>query len=144
MTEENAWTSNPLLQKWLARQQAGFEEWAQETGGGWDFSVDSLDRLEDLIRSRYSSIREIEAAEETPFVQVAFWYFGEVFCRCHGLVWQQRPGGDPEDKPFVIGPGDGGLDEDDERPATNPDGEIPALFLRGEDNHLRDALEGWL
>ncbi|AJC53129.1 hypothetical protein GZL_00523 [Streptomyces sp. 769] len=31
-----------------------------------------------------------------------------LFCRRHGLVWQQRPGGDPDDKPFVIDPGDGG------------------------------------
>ncbi|MFD8544699.1 hypothetical protein [Streptomyces sp. NPDC059649] len=105
--------------------------------------MDSLDRLENLIRSRYSSIREIEAAEETTFVQVAYWYFG-VFCNCHGLEWQQRPGGHPDDKPFVIQPGGGGVDEDEERAATSPDGEIPALFVRGEDHHLRDALKGWL
>ncbi|UJB46000.1 hypothetical protein [Streptomyces sp. A1-5] len=144
LSEENAWTSGSLWQEWLARQKAGFEGWSQETGGGWDFSMASLDRLEDLIRSRYSSIREIEAAEQTPFAQAAYWYFGEVFCRCHRLVRQQRPGGDPDDKPFVIDPGDGGTAEDDERAATSPDVEIPALFPRGEDNHLRDALAGWL
>ncbi len=38
-----------------------------------------------------------------PCIQAAYRYFGQVFRNCHGLVWQQRPGGDPDDKPFVIG-----------------------------------------
>ncbi|MFE4017077.1 hypothetical protein ACFXPZ_06590 [Streptomyces sp. NPDC059101] len=59
MSEENAWTSSSLLQEWPGRQKAGFEGWSQETGGGWGFSMASLDRLEDLIRSRYSSISNV-------------------------------------------------------------------------------------
>jgi hypothetical protein len=146
-SDENEWTANPRLKEWTAARQAAFEEWAAETGGEWDFTMESVDRLEALIRDRFASSSEVEAAQDTPFVQGAYWYLGEVFVRVHQLEWQQRPGGAPDDLPFVIQRGgSGGIGEDDEEELAvlSPDIEIPALFLRGDDNHLRDALEGWL
>ena len=144
MTGNESWTANATLVNWLAAQKDAFAAWEAEVGGVWDFTMDSLDRLEEAIRDRFTSYEEIQDAEDSPFVQVAYWYFGEVFVRNHAMVWQRRPTNDPSDRPFIIGPGDDGLDEDDDRPTTAPDTEIPALFLRDPDNHLRDALEGWL
>lgn len=146
-SEENEWTTNPRLKEWTAARQTSFEQWASETGGGWDFTIESVDRLEALIRDRFTSSGDVEAAQGTEFVQGAYWYLGEVFVRVHGLQWQQRPGNDPEDLPFVIqAGGSGGISEDDENELAvlSPDIEVPALFLRDEHNHLRDALEGWL
>ncbi|MEV5880330.1 hypothetical protein AB0L75_40310 [Streptomyces sp. NPDC052101] len=147
--DENEWTGNPLLKQWLSERQDAFELWAAQAGGSWDFTMESVDRLEALIRSLFSSSGEIEAAQDTAFVQGAHWYLGEVFARAHGMEWQQRPGGDPEDLPFVIqAGGTGGIGADDEGEEEElavlcPADEIEALFLRDDDNHLRDALEGW-
>lgn len=148
-SEHEEWTGNPLLTQWLAERQGAFEQWAAEAGGGWDFTMESVDRLERLIRSLFTSAEEVRAAENSAFVQGACWYLGEVFARAHGMEWQQRPGGDSEDLPFVIQPGGtGGIGVDDEGEeeelaVLSPQDEIPALFLRDDDNHLRDALEGW-
>jgi hypothetical protein len=148
-SEKNEWTGNPRLRHWLAVHRAVFCTWGEETGGGWNFRMESLDRLEQAIRSRYSSYEEVKAAEaaDEPWLQVAYWYLGEVFVRSHGFEWQQRPGDAPDDKPFVIqAGGTGGIDEEEgeELAACNPDVEVPALFLRGEDFHLRDVLADWL
>lgn len=94
-SDENEWTANPRLKEWTAARQAAFEEWAAETGGEWDFTMESVDRLEALIRDRFASSSEVEAAQDTPFVQGAYWYLGEVFVRVHQLEWQQRPGAPP-------------------------------------------------
>ncbi len=83
---ENQWTGNPLLEQWLTARKAGFSGLAAETGGGWDFSMESsLDRLEDLIHDRFSSSVEVAAAEDTALAQGTYWYLGKVFVRAHDL-----------------------------------------------------------
>jgi hypothetical protein len=70
-----------VLASWLAARNGGFHEWTAQFGGGleWDFSIDSLDTLETLIRRRASGPEELlEGKSNADFVEGAGWYFGEV------------------------------------------------------------------
>ncbi|MFJ8674313.1 hypothetical protein [Streptomyces sp. NPDC093589] len=71
------------LADWLEARAAGFEEWSQETGQAksWDFTPQSLDALEELVRGRYGSEEDINAERDGLFVQGAVWYLGEVIRR---------------------------------------------------------------
>lgn len=81
------------LQAWLGERANGFGAWAEETGlsGRWDFIPESLDVLEDLVRSRYGSEADVHADRMDPFLQGAIWYVGETACRTKGLVWHYWP-----------------------------------------------------
>ncbi|MEU9112512.1 hypothetical protein AB0D04_12115 [Streptomyces sp. NPDC048483] len=146
------------LEVWLADRSAGFEEWARETGrpDRWDFGPESLDALEELVRSRYTGEKEIGAAIRGPFLQGAAWYIGEVVCRTKGDVWKFEPfavGGGP--LPALFGPdGSGTIDEpcagppgDDDEAVVYPTGLLRGLFSTHDELddpievHLSDAWE---
>lgn len=156
-SDEQDWADNPRLNAWLAKQEAAFPEWVKQTGQEWDFTPESLDRLEDLVRRMFSTWEEAKAAEDDPILSVAAWYLGEVQNRHYGTVWQCRPyppqGPLQDNTPFVIVPEEprdeyDERDEDEEelyrdedyRPACDPADEIRALFVRGPENRLRDVL----
>jgi hypothetical protein len=145
------WTDNPRLNTWLAAQQQAFADWSQETGQPWDFTVDSLDRLEQFLRERFAGWDDLLVAEEAeqPAVMVPGWYLGEVLNRNYGTVWHRNPveptHPDQPRTPFVQLPEDPGAeyedkDEDDIPPVCNPFTEIRGLFVRGPGEHLRDAV----
>ncbi|MFJ9410460.1 hypothetical protein [Streptomyces sp. NPDC101393] len=71
------------LADWLRARAAGFEEWSRETGQAesWDFSPESVDVLEEVVRGRYGSEEEIKVERDGLFVQGAVWYLGEVIRR---------------------------------------------------------------
>ncbi|MEU3988095.1 hypothetical protein [Streptomyces platensis] len=46
-------SDNSVLTAWLTIHHTEFPAWAEQAPGAWDFSLDSLVRLEDLIRGRY-------------------------------------------------------------------------------------------
>ncbi|MBT2510817.1 hypothetical protein J7I98_34370 [Streptomyces sp. ISL-98] len=96
-----AWADNPRLNAWLATQQAAFPQWAADHGGGWDFSPESLGRLEKLIRSRFTTWEEADQARDTVLMSVATWYLGEVQVRHCGASWRCVP--DEPDEPPVAG-----------------------------------------
>jgi hypothetical protein len=161
-SEEQDWVDNPRLNAWLARQEAAFPTWAGQTGQEWDFTPGSLNQLEDLLRRRFSTWEEVNAAQEDPIVTVPAWYVGEVQNRHYGTVWHcdpQPPENHPDQDgtPFVLMPEEprdeyeeyeeyerqknGELYEDEDyRPGSNPFVEIRALFVRGPDNKLHDVL----
>ncbi|MFJ9848258.1 hypothetical protein [Streptomyces sp. NPDC101150] len=145
------------LAVWLADRRAGFEEWARETGrpDRWDFSPESLDALEALVRSRHTGGEEIGAARRGPFLQGAAWYIGEVVCRAKGARWKFEP--------FAVGGGalpalfgaeeSGTVDEpfagppkDDDEAVVYPVGILRGLFTTRDEldnpieTHLRDAV----
>ncbi|MFH8573194.1 hypothetical protein [Streptomyces sp. NPDC017993] len=84
---------NPVLEKWLEQQRTGFPAWAKERAGRrpWDFTVDSLPRLEALIRDAFDSPAQARKVMDTPLVAVAAWYLGEVHNRAFGTQWQLHP-----------------------------------------------------
>ncbi|MFJ5597414.1 hypothetical protein ACIP95_05715 [Micromonospora parva] len=149
-SEEQEWADNPRLNAWLAKQEAAFPGWAQQSGHAWDFTPGSLDQLEDLLRRQFSTWEEVSAAQEDPIVAVSAWYLGEVQNRHYGTVWHCNPQlpvnhPDQDGTPFVLMPEDprDEYEEDDDeryRPGNNPFVEIRALFVRGPENRLRDVL----
>ena len=143
------WADNPRLNTWLAAQRKAFPDWARETGQAWDFTVDSLDRLEQLLRERFAGRDDVVAAEEAghPAVMVPGWYLGEVLNRNYGTVWHRNPveptHPDQPKTPFVQHPEDPGAqyeDEEDLPPVCNPFTEIRGLFVRGPGERLRYAV----
>ncbi|MGP8300257.1 hypothetical protein ACTPOK_20470 [Streptomyces inhibens] len=164
--ERPDWGDNPRLNTWLAEREAAFPAWAEEAGGEemWDFSAESLDRLEALVREMFSTYQDMIAREDEPFVVGAAWYYGEVQVRLCGAVWQCRPEAEDDlpDDPFLVkGEGEGkgedadaDADEDedaveyDEDDAdddgvsliSSPSDELRALLRRGEKYRLRDVL----
>ncbi|MFF0371728.1 hypothetical protein [Micromonospora sp. NPDC005087] len=151
------WADNPRLNTWLAAQQTAFPVWSRETGQAWDFTVDSLDRLDQLLRERFAGWDDLLAAEEAeqPAVMVPGWYLGEVLNRNYGTVWHRNPveptHPDQPKTPFVQflkDPGaeeeyedeDDYVDEDNLPPICNPFIEIRGLFVRRPNDHLRDVV----
>ncbi|MGX7760402.1 hypothetical protein ACWQ06_17320 [Streptomyces angustmyceticus] len=166
------WEDNHRLNTWLAERRETFPAWAGQAGGGttvWDFSPQSLDRLDDLVRGTFRSYDEIWAEQDSPFLVGAAWYFGEVQVRQCGAVWRwcPRPPTErlPGDFPTVAGPAphtknddsddekesaddlceDYGPDEDDDDPVhvCDPLSELRALFVRDPDERLRHALHAY-
>jgi hypothetical protein len=143
--------NNPVLNEWLATQRAAFPEWAERHGGVWDFRIESVDRLEELIRATFSSYEAARAQEDSAFILVAAWYLGEVHNRTCGTVWQLHPDA-PKYPPYKVQPfvkvpwerkddyeDEEGI-EDDARPLYGPVDGICQLFKWGPDRHLRDDM----
>jgi hypothetical protein len=95
---------HPELVRWLDRRAAEFAAWADEADAvdevrpaealehPWDFSPGSLDRLEAVLRDRFSDSGALLAAKSDTFVQGVVWYVGEVVRRTRdGVVWQYQP-----------------------------------------------------
>lgn len=74
---------------WLARQEAGFPAWAAAYAPDvvWDFTRDSLDALEEVMRRVVSLAEELMAPEHRSFWDNAAWYLGEVLRRGLGGFW---------------------------------------------------------
>lgn len=110
-------SSNPVLDAWLQIQQQEFPAWAQRYDGDWDFTPGSLERLEALVRSRYTSSDQAWEERGSDFLQTAAWYVGEVHNRTCGTQWQYHPdsaAADPAVWPFVTVPFDRLFDFEDE------------------------------
>ncbi|MER5963963.1 hypothetical protein [Streptomyces sp. NPDC002057] len=88
---------DPWLTGRLREREEAFPAWAAAApaAGPWDFSLDSLDRLEDLVRGRYATTEAFDADLDGAFLTGAVWYLGEVVRR-HGdsvwLHWAEDPG----------------------------------------------------
>jgi len=78
------------LTAWLARQDSGFPAWAAAYGPGldWDFSVDSLDQLEEVLRRSVASATDLTDGGHRYFSDGASWYLGEVLRRGLGGFWE--------------------------------------------------------
>ncbi|WP_438487764.1 hypothetical protein [Streptomyces sp. S186] len=170
------WYDNHRLNTWLTERRDAFPAWAAAAGGTtatWDFSPASLDRLEALVRARFTTYEEMVAAKDDPFLTGAAWYFGEVQVRTCGAVWRYRPQPpedpdapcDPYDVPMVQAPErtrdeEAYGDEDDKEQQDwendeeededyvhlcDPAGTLRALLLKGDgpETHLRDALAAY-
>ncbi|MFG2332714.1 hypothetical protein ACGFMM_24210 [Streptomyces sp. NPDC048604] len=104
-------TRHPDLLAWLAERQAGFTPWAEATGvaGRFDFTPESLEVLDALVRETADDMDQITDQRLSPFVQGAVWYVGEVFCRHKQMVWKYTPDVDSGELPPFLDPsGSGG------------------------------------
>ncbi|WP_057241068.1 MULTISPECIES: hypothetical protein [unclassified Kitasatospora] len=85
---------HPALTAWLAERREALSAWAGDAFGGawrWNLHPETLDWLETVLRQRFATAQEFDAAREEPFVQGAGWYLGEVIRRNRGAVWQYVP-----------------------------------------------------
>ncbi|WP_407287259.1 hypothetical protein [Streptomyces sp. BP-8] len=133
-------SENDVLPLWLREQQSRFSAWVHEVGGLWDFSPESLDRLEAAVRERFTLLEEFREQEDDAFLQVASWYLGEVHNHHRGTQWQVHPDGKGRFRwkwyPFVIPPWDRLDDYEDEdgieydaRPIIDPLSSLRAVLL---------------
>jgi hypothetical protein len=78
------------LAAWLAERERAFPEWAatHASHGPWDFSVDSLDRLEDLLATL--TVADLDDPAHRELVEGAVWYLGETLRRIRGGEWVYR------------------------------------------------------
>ncbi|NDZ80652.1 hypothetical protein G3I19_19385 [Streptomyces sp. SID10853] len=151
------WADNPRLRTWLTAGRDAFPAWSAEHGGGWDFTPASLDRLEELVRSRFTTWQEADGARDTTLLQVAAWYLGEVQVRHCGARWRCDP--DEPERPPVAGgyplvtvPRTELTDAEQYRlareeeedgnptPVVDPAARIRALFT-AQDSHLREVID---
>ncbi|MGW1651313.1 hypothetical protein [Streptomyces atratus] len=150
--------THPDLPAWLTERTQNFEQWAEDTStpGTWDFSPQSLDALEDLIRSQYDSDAESLAARRGTFLQGACWYIGEVACRTQGAVWMFEPfAAKGAELPSLFGEADPsgvvddpcvGIPGEDTEEAIYPMGAVHGLFSTEDElgnpiaQHLSDLL----
>lgn len=152
------WADNPRLNTWLATQREAYPAWAAEHGGDWDFTIDSLERLEALLRSTFATWEDANDAADGPLLSLAAWYVGETLLRPYGAQWRCVPTPpDPElpvgGQPILIIALETMTEQeltalekeeargDDPRPYVEPISEILSLFAVGPDHRLRDALE---
>lgn len=74
------------LVRWLDARTRAFPEWQHQFGSAsdWDFSIDSLDKLDAVVRQVAAGPEELlEDKANADFVDGAAWYFGEVLRRRH-------------------------------------------------------------
>jgi hypothetical protein len=85
-------TDDAHLASWLAERSAGFEAWesAYAPDGTWDFSPESLDALEEVLRRVTPTGDALEDPANRDFVESAAWYLGEVLRRGVGGEWFYR------------------------------------------------------
>ncbi|MDI3405213.1 hypothetical protein [Streptomyces cavernicola] len=82
---------DPSLARWTAERREALSEWAKDAFGGawrWNFHPETLDWLETVVRQRFATVEEFDAARGEPFLQGACWYLGEVIRRNKGAMWQ--------------------------------------------------------
>ncbi|MDQ8705243.1 hypothetical protein RCO28_22490 [Streptomyces sp. LHD-70] len=85
---------DPFLRRWTAERREALPKWAEKAFSGewrWNFHPHTLDWLENVIRQRFATVEEFDAARDDPFVQGACWYLGEVIRRNKGAMWQYVP-----------------------------------------------------
>jgi hypothetical protein len=77
------------LSTWLERQAAAFPDWVatHAPDGRWDFSADSLDALETVLRRVAADQEALDGPALRGFRDVAAWYHGEVMRRGLGGRW---------------------------------------------------------
>ncbi|MYV41046.1 hypothetical protein GT030_19760 [Streptomyces sp. SID1328] len=155
--DDPAWHHNPRLNTWLEAARTAFDSLAAETGGDWDYSPASLDRLERLLLSRYGTWEDIYHHQDDPVLMAAAWYLGEIAVRRHGAVWAwspdgPRPGDDWPGSPRLTYPRESltapetdALDAGEETgedplPTVVPLSHVGSLYAEGE-RHLATMLE---
>jgi hypothetical protein len=77
-------SDDETLARWLAERTEEFPRWVHQFGPStqWDFSIESLDSLEALIRHVAPGPEELlEDTANAAFLEGAAWYFGEVLRR---------------------------------------------------------------
>jgi len=94
------------LARRLAARAEDFPRWVEQFGSGaqWDFSIESLDELEALIRHVAPGPEELlEDKANADFLEGAAWYFGEVLRRSDpdNSGWKYERHYHPE--PYVAG-----------------------------------------
>jgi hypothetical protein len=145
---------HPTLTAWLAERSTALSAWAADAFEGawrWNFHPDTLDWLETVVRRRFATAEEFDAARDEPFVQGACWYMGEVIRRAKGAVWQYVPF-DPEAEPFAPGSRESAwtevpfVDQPDKRVggAAVPLGCLRELFLQEADGTPKESLRDTL
>ncbi|MER6014709.1 hypothetical protein [Streptomyces bluensis] len=159
MREDNdpTWYDNPRLNAWLEAARTAFASLASETGGRWDYSPASLDRLERLLLSRYATWDAIYHHPDDPVLKAAAWYLGEVVVLHHGAIWAWNPDGPHTGEywpgcPRLTYPCDRLSDAEadalaaeeiageDPMPSVVPLSHIGSLYAEGE-HHLATVLE---
>lgn len=82
-------TDAARLDGWLAEREAGFGAWAARYGPdvAWDFSLESLTGLEEILRREFSSEEALHDPANRDFREAAAWYLGEVWRRSMGGHW---------------------------------------------------------
>ncbi|HEY1177074.1 MAG TPA: hypothetical protein VGF17_13035, partial [Phytomonospora sp.] len=77
------------LAAWLAERVATADVWARTFGpdGDWDFSADSLTRLQALVRRVTPRKEDLKDPANRAFRDGAAWYLGEVLRRHVGGRW---------------------------------------------------------
>ncbi|HEY9294415.1 MAG TPA: hypothetical protein VIP98_24295, partial [Microlunatus sp.] len=80
---------DPWLRDWLEVRKRSHPDWSAQFGDSdaWDFSVDSLDRLERRLLERFESVQELLAVDNSELAEGATWYLGEVAVRHRDSSW---------------------------------------------------------
>ncbi|MES4893339.1 hypothetical protein [Streptomyces sp. NPDC096012] len=154
-TDTTARADDRRLNEWLRTRATAFPAWAEQLPDAWDFSTESLDRLETRIRRRYPGREAAEADRDSSFLTVAAWYAGEVHVRNYGAVWRCAPGAGPRAEPVVTLPEevltDRELDDleearaqyEDDFPACNPCDAVVGAAEPGRTGHLASFLQAY-
>ncbi|MGA5566685.1 hypothetical protein ACPCUV_36725 [Streptomyces platensis] len=96
---------DPVLSVWLTERSEAHSAWfkdAFEEAWRWNHHPGTLDWLEAVVKQRFATVAEFDAARNEPFVQGACWYLGEVIRRTKGAMWQFIPF-DPAAEPGAPG-----------------------------------------
>jgi hypothetical protein len=83
-----------FLEAWLTERERAFPRWAaaHADAGTWDFSPESLDALEALLRHTLRSPADLATPEGRELAEQSAWYLGEVMICVKGGRWHYIPG----------------------------------------------------
>ncbi|QDP96998.1 hypothetical protein FOE78_14670 [Microlunatus elymi] len=84
---------DPWLSDWLEVRRRSHPAWTAQFGAAdaWDFSVASLDRLEQQLLARFGSVEDLLDPANSELAEGACWYLGEVAVRHRDAAWVHHP-----------------------------------------------------
>ncbi len=129
-----------VLDDWLARQEQRFPDRAAESGGNWDYSPDSINRLTELVSRKTPTVAALRDPANAEFVDGASYYLGEMLrrgCPSRRVYREFRDEGDPITANFQ-------LQLQDDAEFTGPFHLLSFMLERGDLGPPRAYYDDWV
>lgn len=139
--------SGDWLSEWVASMDQALEAWIAELPlptARWDFSLRSLDDLEEVVTARLTSIDDFKRPENQTFIAGCVRYLGETLRRKSGGAWVYTPGEPSERNPWMAQPYLERVDNDGEEVTALPALALRALVKRRRRGHLAQLADAYV
>ncbi len=134
------------LVEWLEGMDQALRAWIGELplpASRWDFSLRSLDDLEEVVTARLTTTDDFKRPENQTYIDGCVRYLGETLRRNFGGAWVYTPGKPSEQNPWVAQPYLERVDSDGEEVTALPALALRALVKRRQRGHFGQVADAY-